>query len=101
MNIELTPEQVEFIERALASGQYGSVEEVLSQIVAIGMKEVTQQVDRETELRSSKELYAPALAQNSCEDTELTSEYEEFVKAMAEARGRSKSLRACFGELIE
>ena len=50
MNIELTPEQVKFVERAIASGQYSSVEEVLAQIVAIGIKEVEKQILLETDL---------------------------------------------------
>lgn len=32
MNIELTTEQVAFVERAITSGQYRSPEEVLSQV---------------------------------------------------------------------
>lgn len=50
MNIELTPEQVAFVERAIASEQYGSPEEVLSQVWAIGITEIERQISQETEL---------------------------------------------------
>ena len=78
MNIELTPKQVEFVERAIASGQYGSAEEVLSQVWAIGTREVEQAIAQATELVRAPKVHEP--------DTTLACEYEEFIEAIAKAR---------------
>lgn len=55
MNIELTPEQVEFVELAIASGQYESAEQVMFQAWAIGMKELSKSIAREAELQHLRE----------------------------------------------
>jgi hypothetical protein len=55
MNIELTQEQVEFVELTIASGQYESVEQVAIQVWAIGMKEVIKSIAREVELQHLRE----------------------------------------------
>lgn len=103
MNVELTPEQVEFIERAIASGQYGTVKEVLSQVWAIGMKAVEQAIVRETELRRLQDIRDRDMARMQQEDdADLVEEQAaEFVKEMEKVRRRSEYLRNCFGELIK
>ena len=102
MNIELTPEQIGFVERAIAGGQYGSVEEVVSQVWAIGMKEVEQAILREPELRRLQEIRDRDIARILREEdaSAVESQATEFVEEMAEVRRRSKYLRDCFGELI-
>lgn len=55
MNIELTSEQVKFLEYAITSGPYESTEQVVSQVWAIGTKEVTKSITREAELQNLRE----------------------------------------------
>lgn len=105
MNIELTSEQVAFVERAIASGQYASVEEVLSQVWAIGTKEIEIQIVRETELRRLRDVRERDIARILQEEEEDASAIEEqateFVEEMESIRRRSKHLRDCFGGLIK
>ncbi len=103
MNIELTPEQVAFVEQAVASGQYASVAEVIAQVWAIGIKEVEINIVRETELKRLRDIREQDIARMlQAEDANAIEEQAvEFVEKMAEIRRRSISLRACFGELIK
>lgn len=101
MNIELTPEQVKFIERVLASRQYGSVEEVWTQVWVIGMKEIEKQIALETELRRLREIWDQDMTRVSHNDADTVREQLEFVKSIEQVRGRSKCLRECFGDLTD
>ena len=85
MNIELTPEQIEFVERAIASGQYGSVEEVSAQIVAIGIREIEKQIALETELlrlRAFREMNMVQLALVISGRSSISQVFEEYPKKL-------------------
>lgn len=103
MNIGLTPKQIEFVERAIASGQYASAKEVLAQVWAIGMKEVEIQIVRETELKRLRDIREQDLAQMlQAEDASaIEAQATEFVNEMEKIRQRSKYLRDCFGGLLK
>ena len=103
MNIELTPEQVVFVERAVAGGQYASAEEVVVQVWAIGMKEVEIQIVREAELKHLRDIRERDLVRTlQAEDASaVETQAAEFVDEMERIRRRSKYLRDCFGELIK
>ena len=103
MNTELTPEQVAFVEQAVASGQYASVAEVIAQVWAIGIKEVEINIVRETELKRLRDIREQDIVRIlQVEDANAIEEQAvEFGEKMAEVRRRSKYLRECFGELIE
>lgn len=103
MNIELTLEQIAFVERAIASGQYASVAEVLAQVWAIETKGIEIQIVGETELRRLRDVRERDIARILQEEDASAVEEQatEFVEEMAEVRRRSEYLRECFGELIE
>lgn len=103
MNIELTRERIVFVERAVASKQYASVEEVVAQVWAIGMKEIEQSIARETELQRLQEIRDRDIARMPQEEdaNAIEARAAEFVDEMERVRRRSKYLRDCFGELIK
>jgi Arc/MetJ-type ribon-helix-helix transcriptional regulator len=120
MNVELTSEQVQFVERAIASGQYVSAEEAIAQVWAIGMKEIEIQIVHEAELARLREIRERDLesvakwqrintqqwldekrsSEWNTDDTDVTAEQREFLDALNESRRRSNDLRNYFGDLV-